>query len=86
MNNYRVGTPYHGYLKNLALSVTGRMDAHLTALWDGGHIKFFSIATLSQLFKQHGFTDLRFSSYGRAPYLCKNMICHARKTGEPHNA
>jgi 2-polyprenyl-3-methyl-5-hydroxy-6-metoxy-1,4-benzoquinol methylase len=76
-----VGTPYHGYWKNLLLSITGRMDAHFTALWDGGHIKFFSENTLSQLVRQHGFGDLRFSFYGRAPYLWKNMICHARKAG-----
>ncbi|HEX8847106.1 MAG TPA: methyltransferase domain-containing protein [Pyrinomonadaceae bacterium] len=74
-----VCTPYHGYLKNLALSVTGRMDTHFTALWDGGHIKFFSVRTLSELIARHGFTNLSFSYYGRAPYLWKNMICHARK-------
>jgi 2-polyprenyl-3-methyl-5-hydroxy-6-metoxy-1,4-benzoquinol methylase len=72
-------TPYHGYLKNLALSISGRMDAHFTALWDGGHIKFFSVKTLSDLIVRHGFTDLSFSYYGRAPYLWKNMICHTRK-------
>lgn len=74
-----VGTPYHGYLKNLALSVTGKMDAHFSALHDGGHIKFFSVKTLSQLMRTYGFTDLRFSFYGRAPWLWKNMICCARK-------
>jgi 2-polyprenyl-3-methyl-5-hydroxy-6-metoxy-1,4-benzoquinol methylase len=73
-------TPYHGYLKNLALSITGRMEAHFTALWDGGHIKFFSVKTLSELVRSHSFTDLRFSYYGRAPYMWKNMICHARKS------
>ena len=41
-----VSTPYHGYLKNLALAVTGKMDTHFTALWAGGHIKFFSVKTL----------------------------------------
>jgi hypothetical protein len=39
-----ISTPNHGYLKTLALAVTGKMDAHFTASWDGGHIKFFSIA------------------------------------------
>ncbi|HEU4435024.1 MAG TPA: methyltransferase domain-containing protein, partial [Pyrinomonadaceae bacterium] len=48
-----LGTPYHGYLKNLALAVTGRMDAHFSALHDGGHIKFFSVKTLSQLLTSH---------------------------------
>lgn len=75
-----IGTPYHGYIKNLALSVSGRMDAHFTALWDGGHIKFFSVRTLAELIRQHGFIDLSFSYYGRAPYMWKNMFCHARRS------
>ena len=74
-----LGTPYHGYLKNLALAVTGRMDSHFSALHDGGHIKFFSVKTMSQLMRAHSFADLRFTFYGRAPRLWKNMICHARK-------
>lgn len=75
-----LGTPYHGYLKNLLLSVTGRMDVHFDVLDDGGHIKFFSVKTLSQLLASHGFSDLNFSFYGRAPWLWKNMICHARRS------
>lgn len=75
-----LGTPYHGYLKNLVLSLTGKMDAHFSVLQDGGHIKFFSVKTLSQLMVSYGFTDLSFSFYGRAPWLWKNMICHARKS------
>src|ERR1041385_3448951 len=74
-----IGTPYHGYLKNLALGVTGKMDSHFSVLHDGGHIKFFSVPTLSQLIRKHGFEDLRFTFYGRAMWLWKNMICHARK-------
>ena len=75
-----IGTPYHGYLKNLAIAATGKMDAHFAALHDGGHIKFFSVKTLSQLMNSHAFTDLSFSFYGRAPWLWKNMICHARRS------
>jgi 2-polyprenyl-3-methyl-5-hydroxy-6-metoxy-1,4-benzoquinol methylase len=73
-----LGTPYHGYLKNLVLAATGKLDAHFSALHDGGHIKFFSVRTLSKLLLSHGFTDLSFTYYGRAPWLWKNMICHAR--------
>ena len=75
-----LGTPYHGYLKNLVLAATGKMDAHFSALHDGGHIKFFSVSTLSQLVRVHRFEDLSFTFYGRAPWLWKNMICHARKS------
>jgi 2-polyprenyl-3-methyl-5-hydroxy-6-metoxy-1,4-benzoquinol methylase len=74
-----IGTPYHGYLKNLALAVTGKMDGHFSALHNGGHIKFFSVDSLSQLMRGHGFIDLSFTFYGRAPWLWKNMICRARK-------
>jgi len=74
-----LGTPYHGYLKNLVLAATGKMDAHFSALHDGGHIKFFSVNTLSKLVRSHGFDDLHFTFYGRAPWLWKNMICHARR-------
>ena len=74
-----VGTPYHGYLKNLAIALTNRTDSHFSVLHDGGHIKFFSVKTLSQLMKAHSYQDLSFTFYGRAPWLWKNMICHARK-------
>lgn len=74
-----VSTPYHGYWKNLALAVSGKMDAHFTALWDHGHIKFWSIATLGQLLREAGFVDLRFERVGRVPALAKAMIAVARK-------
>jgi 2-polyprenyl-3-methyl-5-hydroxy-6-metoxy-1,4-benzoquinol methylase len=67
-------TPYHGYLKNLILAITGKMDSHFTVLWDGGHIKFFSVATLSTLLQQEGFTHLEFKFAGRLPYVWKSML------------
>jgi 2-polyprenyl-3-methyl-5-hydroxy-6-metoxy-1,4-benzoquinol methylase len=75
-----ITAPYHGYLKNLALALSGRMDGHFSVLHDGGHIKFFSVRTLAEIINSHSFTDLKFSYYGRAPWLWKNMICHARRT------
>ena len=35
-----ISTPYHGYLKNLMLSVFNKWDTHLSPTWDGGHIKY----------------------------------------------
>ena len=67
-------TPYHGYLKNLVLAITGRMDAHFTALWDGGHIKFFSRRTLEQMLREQGFRVTGFAGCGRVPYLWKSML------------
>lgn len=75
-----IGTPYHGYVKNVVLSLTGKMDAHFGVHDDGGHIKFFSVKTLSALLEKHGFSDLKFRFYGRAPWLWMNMICLARKS------
>lgn len=74
-----ISTPYHGYFKNLALAMTGRMDAHFTALWDHGHIKFWSIRTLSILLREVGFAEVRFHRVGRFPALAKSMIAVARK-------
>jgi 2-polyprenyl-3-methyl-5-hydroxy-6-metoxy-1,4-benzoquinol methylase len=74
-----IGTPYHGYIKNLVLAVTGKMDAHFSALHDGGHIKFFSVNSLSRLMVSHSFNELTFTFYGRSPWLWKNMICQGRK-------
>jgi len=78
-----LSTPYHGYLKNLALALTGKMDAHFTALWDGGHIKFWSKKTLGMLLTEAGFTNLEFHLAGRIPPVAKakakSMIVVARK-------
>ncbi|WP_256993192.1 hypothetical protein [Methylococcus capsulatus] len=74
-----VSTPYHGYWKNLALALSGKMDAHFTALWDHGHIKFWSMKTLSLLLEEAGFRDIRFERVGRLPALAKAMIAVARK-------
>ena len=77
-----VTTPYHGYLKNVVLALSGKLDAHFTALWDGGHIKFWSRATLTRLLLERGFEDVRFSGAGRLPLLWKSMVLTARKPTE----
>lgn len=74
-----ISTPYHGYWKNLALALTGKMDAHFTALWDHGHIKFWSIKTLGKLLREAGFVDIRFKRVGQVPALAKSMVVIARK-------
>lgn len=74
-------TPYHGYLKNLALSVLNQWDFHHTALWHGGHVKFWSRATLSKLLEENGFEVVDFSGVGRVPYLWKSMILIGQKRG-----
>lgn len=73
-----VTTPYHGYLKNLLLSLMDHWDIHHTALWHGGHIKFWSRATLTKLITENGFEVVGFSGVGRVPYLWKSMVIVAR--------
>jgi 2-polyprenyl-3-methyl-5-hydroxy-6-metoxy-1,4-benzoquinol methylase len=79
--HFILSTPYHGYAKNLLLALSGKMDRHFTALWDGGHIKFWSRDTLSQLLQEKGFVDVKFVGAGRVPYVWKSMILVARKPG-----
>ncbi len=67
-------TPYHGYAKNLVLSLTNHWDRHLDPLWDGGHIKMWSRKTLSALLAEAGFTNLTFKGVGRFPYVWMTMI------------
>ena len=74
-----VSTPYHGYWKNLAMALTGRLDHHFTALWDHGHIKFWSRATLRQLLQEAGFHSITFRRVGRVPALAKSMIAIAKR-------
>ena len=72
-------TPYHGYFKNLVLAATGKFDRHFTALWDGGHIKFWSRKTLGALLEEAGFRNIQFRGAGRAPYLWMSMVLSGTK-------
>ncbi|MDB5393732.1 MAG: hypothetical protein JWM91_1238 [Rhodospirillales bacterium] len=74
-----ISTPYNGWLKNVALAALGQFDHHHSPLWDHGHIKFWSIATLTQLLTEAGFKDIRFFRVGRVPPLAKSMIAIATK-------
>ena len=74
-----ISTPYHGYFKNLALAATNKFDKHFTVMWDHGHIKFWSINTLTRLLKEAGFKSVEFKRLGRIPPLAKSMIAIARK-------
>lgn len=75
-----ISTPYHGYMKNLAIALANKSDFHYTALWDGGHIKFFSIETMGALLREFGFRDIRFLRVGRSfKPLAKSMIAVFRK-------
>ncbi len=72
-----MSTPYHGYLKNLLLSLAGKWDQHANPLFDGGHIKLWSKNTLTQLLTEQGFKITHFVGCGRIPYVWKSMIIKA---------
>lgn len=72
-------TPYHGYLKNLAIALTDGFDNHFTALWDHGHIKFWSIRTFGELLRETGFNVLSWQRIGRIPVLAKSMVAIAER-------
>lgn len=74
-----VSTPYHGYWKNLVLSITGKWDFHHHPAILGGHIKFWSRQTLTEAFKSAGFSQEDFRGAGRAPWLWKSMVVVGRK-------
>jgi len=77
-----VTTPYHGFAKNLAISLWNGWDRHHQPGHDGGHIKFFSMQTLQGLLEERGFKVIDFVGVGRVPWLWKSMILVARKA--PH--
>ena len=72
-------TPYHGYLKNIAICLLNKFDSHVNPLQEEGHIKFFSKNTLFDLLKQSGLTPIKFYGSGRLPYLWKAMVVVAYK-------
>jgi 2-polyprenyl-3-methyl-5-hydroxy-6-metoxy-1,4-benzoquinol methylase len=81
-----VTAPYHGYVKNVALSVLGQFDKHFEVYFEGGHIKFFSRRSLDAMFAAAGFRRPSFRYAGRVPLLWKSMVCwvdDSRKTPPP---
>jgi 2-polyprenyl-3-methyl-5-hydroxy-6-metoxy-1,4-benzoquinol methylase len=75
-----VTVPYWGYLKNIVLAITNRLDGALTALWDGGHIKHWSRKTLTKLMLEQAYTVLSFKGCGRPiPYQWNAMMMAFRK-------
>jgi 2-polyprenyl-3-methyl-5-hydroxy-6-metoxy-1,4-benzoquinol methylase len=74
-----ITTPYHGFAKNLAISLKNGWDSHHQPGHDGGHIKFFSRRTLQALLEERGFEVVQFLGVGRVRWLWKSMILVAKK-------
>jgi len=72
-------TPYHGYVKNLALSLINQWDGHFMVNSAGGHIKFFSPKTLHRMMKEVGFEPIKTVGSGRGPLMWCSMVSLARR-------
>ena len=72
---FLVTTPYNGYIKNLIISILGKHDWHFNPLWRHGHIKFFSIKTLTSILKECNFELIKKNFSGRFyPISCSMMF------------
>ena len=72
---FLVTTPYNGYIKNLIISILGKHDWHFNPLWRHGHIKFFSINTLTSILKECNFEVIKKNFSGRFyPISCSMMF------------
>jgi 2-polyprenyl-3-methyl-5-hydroxy-6-metoxy-1,4-benzoquinol methylase len=70
-----LSTTYHGYAKNVALAVSGRLDLHFRARWTGGPIKFFSEKSLSDVLHRNGAKEFSIRRVGRWPKaFAKSMV------------
>ncbi len=76
-----LSTPYHGYIKNLALALSGKLDDHFTALWDHGHIKFWSIKMSGILLREVGFEQQTFSRVWTDTAACNVANRRGEETG-----
>lgn len=78
-----ISTPYHAYLKNLLVIASGSFDRHFDPLWEGGHLRFFSVAKLRALCEEFGFQGIEFQRVGRVPPLAKSMLVVATNRARP---
>lgn len=74
-----ISAPYHGYLKNLAISLANGWDEHFRSEFEGDHIKFFSKKILERMVSQTGFRKIQVRGLGRLPWLWKSMILVAER-------
>ena len=74
-----ITTPFHGYFKNLLISLFGLTDAHVNVLWKHGHIKFFSVKSLKELIGRYNFDIIDINFAGRFYPLSSSMIFLLKK-------
>ena len=70
--------PYHGFLKDLGLVLTGGMDEHYHNP-RSTHIRYYSKKTLARTLASHGFRPAEWGGVGRLPFLWKSILAAAVK-------
>ncbi|NOZ23704.1 MAG: class I SAM-dependent methyltransferase [Planctomycetes bacterium] len=73
-----VTVPYHGWLKAIALLLTGRYSRHYHDPYSL-HIRYYDRESLTRALRDHGFRVTYFNGIGRAPFLWLSMFVAARK-------
>jgi len=71
---FLLSTPYNGYIKNLIISILGKNDWHYNPLWRHGHIKFFSVKTLTKILESSNFKIISKNFSGRFYPINCSMI------------
>ena len=69
-------TPYHGVLKNIAISIHG-FERHFNV--EGEHIRFFTDKALRSLLAQTGFEVVKLAHFGRVAGLSSGVFAWAKK-------
>lgn len=70
-------TPYHGFLKNLIITLTA-FESHFNVYAD--HIRFFTNKSLTATLRDHGFEPVVWSHIGRVRWLSKSVMVTAKKS------
>jgi 2-polyprenyl-3-methyl-5-hydroxy-6-metoxy-1,4-benzoquinol methylase len=73
-------TPYHGLIKNLAITLTNFAGHYDVA---GQHIRFFDTKGLTRVLTHAGYQPLHWTGYGRPWPFWKSFFVVAKKIGEP---
>ena len=66
--------------KNLLINLLGKHDYHYNPLWRHGHIKFFSIKTLTNLLKKCNLKVVKKKFSGRFYPISNSMIFLIKKS------
>tara|TARA_B100000989_G_C19530464_1_gene469436 strand:- start:3968 stop:4591 length:624 start_codon:yes stop_codon:yes gene_type:complete len=74
-----ISTPFHGYIKNLLISLLNNFDHHFDPLWMHGHIKFFSKKTFKIIANRNNLHIVDIYYSGRVYPISKSMFILLKK-------